>query len=338
MLAIDQRNALYDDSYALGQADPDADRNRALGYEQQIRGFLRREGVPVPVGRSMVEFGCGTGALLELLAAGWEVREAIGVEAASTLAAEAAGKATGSVRVVKGYAEQADVGTSHALVLSVNVVEHAFEPFAFVSAARRAIDADGVVLVVCPDGERPGSELLFVDHISSFSTASMEVIAARAGLVVVASEPLSGQQDGFRIYLLRHAWQSSGSSCNSGGEELARGRSEYLAAWGTMEEATLARFAGTRYAIFGIGEYSDLLSAYCPGIVEGAEFFVVDRPVQGEKHGRAVVSLEHFLQRDSLPLLTAVHPRNWRALSQRLAALGRETFHPYQFTSLGSKL
>ena len=46
----------------------------------------------------------------------------------------------------------------------------------------RGAPTDGLLVIVCPDGGRPGLDLLFVDHVFSFSREHLGTLLSRAGL------------------------------------------------------------------------------------------------------------------------------------------------------------
>ena len=66
--------------------------------------------------------------------------------------------------------------------IAVNVIEHTTDPIAFLTALRAALQPDGMLVIVCPDGGRPGLDLLFVDHVFSFGREHIGTLLSRAGL------------------------------------------------------------------------------------------------------------------------------------------------------------
>lgn len=332
------RDIFYDETYDLGLRDAGADRRRAQDYARHIEAFLARHADGPRPGLSIVEFGCGTGALLDCMMERWKAARLLGVEPAARLAQVARARVGRNIEVRQGFAESGrTAGESFDLCVSVNVVEHALDPVSFLAACAASVTDDGAIVTICPDGDHPDSELLFRDHISSFSATAFALVAAQAGLRLIASAPLEGQQSGFRIFLLRSDRNPVVERDRSRGQ-LSHLREGYLKGWRELEQATLSSLGDREFAIFGTGEYADLLHAYCPGVTDRAHFYVVDTPGQRERDGREVIATDEFLSRGRMIALAAIHPRNWSTFRRRFEAAADRIVHPYQFCSLRSQL
>lgn len=332
------RDAFYDETYDLGLRDVEADRRRAQDYARHIEAFLSRHTAYPRSGMSIIEFGCGTGALLDCLTERWMAAQSLGIEPAAKLVQVAEARVGRNVAIQQGFAEsKRAVGGSYDLCVSVNVIEHALDPVDFLSACAASLAEGGMIVTICPDGDCPNSELLFRDHVSSFSTTAFALVAARAGLRLIASAPLDGQQSGFKIFLLAPDKRVVANPDRSE-TQLSLQREGYLKGWQELEPAVLSAVGEREVAIFGIGEYADLLQAYCPGITDRARFYVVDNPIQSERGERKVIATGAFMEQSQMIALAAVHPRNWAALKQRFDAVADRFVHPYQFCSLRSRL
>jgi SAM-dependent methyltransferase len=335
--SLEERERFYDDDYGVCLRAPVADRRRAEAYAAHIQSGLAACGFEIRPSMSVVEFGCGTGALLKLVADRWAVREAVGIEPAARLAEVARSDSGGIVEIRRSFAEGDTVDSGrHDIAVSVNVIEHSFDPVAFLAAKSRSIHDGGVVVIVCPDGNTANSELLFRDHLSSFSTASMMLAARQAGLQLVFHAALTGEQRGFQLFMLRRGEAQDVPLAPH--TTLADARDGYLTGWSDIEPAALGALADRDFAIFGIGEYADFLDAYCPELASKAKFYVVDAPLENERGGRPVISLDAGDLPRGLVMLAAVNPRSWRALKDRLQDRPLELLHPYQFTSLRAEL
>ncbi|MBL0934419.1 MAG: class I SAM-dependent methyltransferase [Rhizobiaceae bacterium] len=327
--AADLRD-IYDASYTIGLRDGQAEHERALAYGSQISGILRDVLGPDFSISSLVEFGSGSGSLLGFLAREWNCDVVTGVEPSARLVEHSRRQAAPGTRIEECFAEAFDPReTAYDLCLSVNVVEHAASPSGYLRACRNAVSRDGIVVVICPDGERATSELLFYDHISSFTVCSMELAAREAGLSLVANAALSGILSGFRAYVLRPG-ATRGDCPSAARAGLAEARSRFIGDWRRIEAAVLKVFEGRAYAIFGTGEFADLLAAYSPAVIDRARCFVVDAPLDGSRGEKPVVATKAFLFGAPIPLLAAVNERSWPGLKQRFASTGTAIFHPYE--------
>lgn len=335
-LKAEDRNAMYGEEYDLGLADPAADTARAEGYadcmEENVAALLGHAFRP----GSIVEFGAGTGALLEELVRRWQPRAAVGFEAASRLVGAAQARGRTRVEIRQGFAEEAlaEFGERYDLCLSVNVLEHALDPEMFLSASRQVLANEGYAVVICPDGDVADTELLFLDHVSSLSSPSLQMIATAAGLRVIGSVALRGQQKGFRLTVLAPGATAPQAHTNLQYLSLAQARSDFLKGWSEIDDGA-ARWRGDRpYAMFGAGEFRNLLRAYAPRLVEGAEAFLTDEPLAAELDGRPWLKAgEYVAAHPGSALVAAVNPRSWSAVSERYQGIGIDIVHPYSFSS-----
>ncbi|MBS4084802.1 MAG: class I SAM-dependent methyltransferase [Rhizobiales bacterium] len=337
-----QLRELYGDAYSLGLRDKSADADRASGYCEHISEHLGSLDRHIERGHVVVEFGCGTGHLLRKISQKWQPRRLVGIEPAPKLANKARELNGKYVEIIESYAESSVPLVKDAdFAISVNVIEHALDPVAFLKTCRDSINERGTILVICPDGNYPHSELLFYDHVSSFSVTSFERAASQAGLKMLHSATLGNGQEGFQLFVLAPDGSAQEPSAGSAAsfQELSEGRGRYLKGWATLEQGVRNQIGSDRYAIFGIGEYADLLSAYCPGIIGAAECFVVDNAPQPEYRGKPLLSLDAFRQeKPDTRILAAVNPRSWKYLIERLRSGSVVANHPYEFSELRSAL
>jgi len=336
-LKPEDRDAVYSDGYNLGLVDPAADAARAEAYA----GCMDEAAVALfghalrP--RNVVEFGAGTGALLEELARRWQLTEALGFEAASQLVAAAQRRDHARATIRQGYAEEAlgAIAGRYDLCLSVNVLEHALSPQAFLSVSSQALSDKGHVAVICPDGDSADTELLFLDHVSSFSELSLRMVAAAAGLHVIGSMALRGQQKGFRLTVLKPNTSAAQDPGDLRYLSLARARSDFLKGWSEIDAGASEWLDNRPYAIFGAGEFRNLLRAYAPRLVKGAEAFLTDEPLAATLDGRPWLRADEYASTHPLTIMVAaVNPRSWPAVAGRFRGSGAQIVHPYLFSSL----
>ncbi|MFK7878304.1 class I SAM-dependent methyltransferase [Roseobacter sp.] len=327
---------LFDENYSLGQRDPSAEVHRAELYAEAIMEFLAENSIAWP--QRLVEIGCGMGSLLSLLAGRWNCQSAAGIEPSQQLATAALTKCPENAVVHQCAAEDLPMQEfcGFDLCLSVNVAEHTLAPSEFLRKCNSTVTDAGHILVICPDGEQPSSELLFYDHMSSFTDASLTSFAKQAGLRKVASRSLTGGLQGFRAHLLDQDNQFP-ETVSSSYQDLSKQRIEFLERWCQGCSTLGLALRENDYAIFGTGEFADLLATYCAPIVENATYFVVDNSVVESYRGKPVIDTKTFISLEDLKLVAAVHERSWPAVHKRFRSLGAEIFHPYcQNPKMGS--
>ena len=199
--------AFYEAGYT--QEDPERaallGRWRALGAASKARhvvSLLCRAGV-LPV--TLVEIGCGDGALLEALSRAGVAQRYDGFELSAPAAAIAAGRAiqgAGRIEAYDGARVPADDGAYDLAVVS-HVLEHVPDPPALLAEAARVATH---VLVEVPlednrSARRPAkvAEACAIGHIQAFSRETIAALAAGAGLRVVAdlADPLPRRHHAF---------------------------------------------------------------------------------------------------------------------------------------------
>ena len=195
-LTLDAMVAVEDESevYAFG---PDVAEQwitgGLIGLVAQLEGHLRTPG------RRLLDIGCNRGLLMEAARRrGWQVR---GVE----ISPESANRARRDYGLIV-YATldalaEAEPGARFDLITAWHVLEHTFDPVAFLRAAAARLAPQGVLALQVPSFDfldefrrrnEPGS-LLCAVHNFYFTEANLQPVLARAGLapLQVGSDPNS---------------------------------------------------------------------------------------------------------------------------------------------------
>jgi SAM-dependent methyltransferase len=302
----------YDSAYDLNLVDSPAEQARARRYAGLI-GHLFGDRVP---GR-VLEIGCGSGALLRALAADWPATRFEGIEAAPALAALPSGDARIAKR--RGFAEDLRPGGSgYDLVYSINVVEHASDPVVFLRALAAQTAAGGAIVIVCPSGATPNLELVFADHLHSFTADAFRLLAAQAGLEVAQHRDRPEGLGDFQVFLLAKS-QGGTSPGTPAGEALSAARGRYLTAWSELDRHVDTRLGPDHaVAVFGAGEATCLLRAYAPRTWRRVEQVWVDDPAAARRFDRPVVAYAGIPPSRSRRVLIATHPASQVAVAARL--------------------
>ena len=237
----------------------------------------------------------------------------------------------------QGTAADLPKGATSDLVVSVNVIEHTADPAAFVQGLRSAMTADGRLVLVCPDGGRPGLELLFADHVFSFTVHHLKALLAREGLQVVTRSTAPPALGDFQMVVAQQgsvaafseAMPSTTPSTTSStmlppgttGPPTDAGRSEYLQRWRALDRQLEARVVAPAVC-FGAGEAAGLLRAYAPRTWRRLRACTVDGDVAADAtFGDLPLVALASLRADDM-VLVGVRPSDQAAVGARFRAQG----------------
>ena len=151
--------------------------------------FATRIATAAPGARSVLELACNDGTLLNVLRArGYEVA---GVDPAENLRALTA-EAGLDVRCTYWTEAEADaLGRQFDVLVAMNVLAHGADPLGFLRACNQALRPGGRLFVQTSQAfmiDRGEFDTIYHEHHSFFTTRSMQALAGRAGLRVVAAE------------------------------------------------------------------------------------------------------------------------------------------------------
>jgi len=271
-------------------------------------------------GVSILEVGCASGTLLSALREQQPTARLSGVEPSIVASSQARLRGldvhTGSLdslRLTYG---------AYRVVLSVNVIEHVSDPRHFLKQMANHAEDSGCIVVICPNGDVPSTELLMYDHLHSFTSFSLELLARSQNLSVQAGSPAPEEIGPFRLVQFRKGdGRSETAKCAI--DSLRERRQAFLAGWQHLDERLHARIAqcGSRVACFGTGEKAMLLRAYAPRVWNAIDIFTSDGADDGQLDGRPVLPFARMAA-SGKPVLLAVRPSLQPALALRLHNAG----------------
>lgn len=310
----DTVSSFYRQAYALPHSSTAADRARAESYASWLLGLWGSlEGL------SVLEVGCGSGALLRAVAARAHPRNAVGFDPALAISEKVQ---TGPVRI---YAGSLGSVPAHEgpfdLVYSVNVIEHVPELVTLLEELTVRLRPAGRMIFVCP-AAYPNLELLFLDHVATFTPAALAQVAARAGCRIAEWQSAPDAVGDFQLFVIEKGAQAEVLGVGQAAE-LSSGRTHYLQKWRGLDRALSERLSAFgEVAIFGAGESTALLRAYAPETWRRIAFLTVDDPSEAWAFEVAVRRFSDLAPHDDRAIIVGVKPGRQSAVADRLSRQG----------------
>jgi SAM-dependent methyltransferase len=308
---------LFESGYSLCAHAPSAaprERRRQQLYARWIVHACERAGQSAPP-QSVLDVGCGNASLLLALGEHWPSTTLVGCDpsAAAVAHANAAG-----CRVWQGTSLSIPTSLQADLVLSVNVIEHADDPLAFLQDLRRGLTRDGTLVLVCPDGARPGVELMIADHACSFAPSHLREILDRAQLAPRHVETAPPELGSFQMIIADNRPVSSAPAVRASAIDVSRLHS-YLQRWSALDGRLVSRLGDGGVSCFGVGEAAGLLRAYAPRTWQRVRSCTADEFPASSGFGPVpAVPLDQLAGDD--PLLLGVRPQDQPGLVERLSS------------------
>jgi SAM-dependent methyltransferase len=307
----------------------DFERVRYQKYADWVASFLERYRP-----KRVLEVGCGAGWVLELLRGSHPTLSFQGLEPskAATQSAAAAG-----LEVHRGSLDDHPFSSgSFDFVYCINVLEHVPDPTSFMRRIGELLAPEGTALIICPCANVIDPELLFADHLYSYSKENLRRLAAAGGLAQTAWQQGTGMQYAFQAMCCSKGPADISAPADGRTSSwwpdaaLPSGRRDYFRRWAALEETLLARLSARNVVCFGAGETADLLQVHAPRCWEAVTGHMIDRPngVSPEGKPKAIKGLpvrfvEDHTQEDFDSILLGVKPRYQEAISARLRMFGK---------------
>ena len=305
-------NGFFDNGYLLTTSSPTTSRARAQGYVDWIVKVLGSLGHA-----KVLEVGCGSGVLLEALSDRYPDIVALGIDPSLSPDRRSANAQVslhcGRIDSLRAQNPKFD------LILAVNVIEHVAEPTTFLSQLLQHLHDNGRIVLICPTADPPNLELMFFDHLTTFTATALEIVAGQIGLGVVAHHLAPRSIGDFQLVVLSKA----NDGCDALGDlslsELETARRHYMNSWHKLEENLIHRTAASSVLrMFGAAQTAALLRAYAPEIWRRTALLTLDPPAEPWCLDRPIVPYDRLEPDPTIPMIVAVPPGIQANVAERL--------------------
>ncbi len=309
---------IYGSDYRLAGTAPKSDLARARIYGQWIQSECAAP-------RSILEIGCGSGALLRELSMLWPEASCFGVDPSLP----GTDRSNSKIRLERGFVEDIpDDVRNFDLIVAVNVIEHLPSPSKFLASLQPRLAPSGRIVIVCPAVSPPNVELLFYDHLYSLtanalgSAVRITSLVAREGTLVPA-----GIGDFLMVAFDTADQPSTLPLQQQSFSDLWSERQSYLECWSNLDQALLNRSkTASRLVAFGGGQTAALLRAYAPRTWERVDLIVLDDTNEAWDLGKPIAPYRNAVQTlQAVKTLITTAPRTQKAVAERLR---KDGLHP----------
>ena len=311
--------SVYGEDYSLSAASPAADQARAAGYAAYLDSISARP-------NRVLEIGCGSGNLLKSLEALWPTTAFFGIDPALPANVFGSQRTTYWRSFFDDLPKLVD-DESFDLIVSINVIEHVTSPQDFFSLASTLLSPSGQLIIVCPASQPSNLELLFQDHLHTFTFRALAIAAKACGLAATKLDACPQKLGDFQLAVFsRAAGAENMPDPNASGDAtvLMDARQSYLNAWSRIDGMLLERIGNaSNIAIFGAGQMAALLRCYAPRAWEKVKLLLTDNVDDAWDLGKPVAqySLRKF-QMVGQPVVIATAPESQAKVAARLAGDG----------------
>jgi SAM-dependent methyltransferase len=300
---------IYENEYQLAASSPKSDAARARAYRSWITAECSAP-------RTILEIGCGSGALLSEFLQVWPNARGYGIDPALP----GNERKDDNIRLARGFVEDIpkDAG-DFDLIVAVNVIEHTPDPRAFLDALRRRLAPNGRIIIVCPVAQTPNVELLFFDHLYSLTPNTLRIASETASLKVKKQALAPRQIGDFQMIVLDAAGTGISQQDDQSAADLHSKRQSYLDRWRLLDQVLIDRSkSSSRLVAFGGGQTAALLRAYAPRTWARIDSIVLDDPNEAWRLGPPIALYRDAVQDPAGMVLVATSPHVQNVIAERL--------------------
>ena len=260
--------AFYDNDYGLPKQSDMYEITRAIEYSRNIVNFLGKSFLG-----NLLEIGCGSGFLLREMAVQNLGTSYEGFDPA--LVNNNFDLGDKKLVLHKSPDMKCLSRDKYNTILSINTLEHISDPILALKNIADRMENDADVILVLPSYYPANVELLFFDHLWTFTPKCLSLLLDQVGLHLVNYQNLDKDLDGFTIY---HIKKENPIHKDTDWDVLSYDR--YLDAWKNLDHnlnSSIHRFKGEMdIQIFGAGQMAGLLRCYAPKFYNKVSRVVAD--------------------------------------------------------------
>ena len=300
--------SLFGEDYELPSLATAQDEARAQAYFDVIASALPQGFRP----SNVLEVGSGSGALARRIARDLTAGSVVGIDPAGPSVED------GNLTLRRGLLDDAGEGLGpFDLVFSINTLEHVADPRETLRQLEGQLSDDGLLVVVCPAATPANVELLFYDHLWSFTSGALVALATQGALNLVDVSPLPQSFGDFQRVILRREAPTTPTPRHAPGESSPHA---YLEAWRSLDARLVERCGAREVCVFGAGQMAALVRCYAPELWSRCSGLVMDNP--DDSWGLGPVAEVPSSLTPEVPIVVATHPRHHAAIAERIRTLG----------------
>lgn len=275
----------------------------------QILERLQRA-VGLPASGTMLDVGCGNGAMVEAFGKSFPAWKLFGYEQNSKYR-----KRVMDLPGVMGFYEERleRVDREFDLITAIHVLEHVKKPEPFLVALQNLITPQGVLVIEVPDAASNPFDMIVVDHYSHFSSNVLSSLVRGLGyeVLVCATDWVAKE---ITLVLRRGAPTRQGSDSNTAMPDLLKRYHQHAEWLRHVIEVAAGHATSSRLGVFGTAIAGTWLGAV---LGDGVRFFVDEDMMRvGKTHlGKPVVHPSQLTPADRVflafpyPIAERLHDR-----------------------------
>ena len=177
----------------------------------------------------------------------------------------------------------------------VNVIEHLPNPYELFKVCHKLLNNNGILCLIAPNGDIASRELVFLDHLYSYTTKSLSSIAAKEKFNLIDTSVVKNfQTEKFWIFSKEIPKINFNKKYQN---RLYQKREKIITSTTKLKKKIIRHIRNNSELLcFGTGETAHLILNYAPKIFDKINFFILSKKyiVKNNFKGKRVIPLESF--------------------------------------------